>query len=199
MSFDRVVKWIVMLVAVVAFGCSSGVEPISIHDTSIPTADRRLIADGQDRVAVARAQYDEARAAVVRMDRWRNEVNSFAGWPDGSSALVASMDRMLAARLELLELQEERAEIEIEVAKAELQLLIARVAVRNDRAVYDIEDLREDVDGEKDEARQLDRQIMQHMEQLDRVTQQWWTDYAAFAQGGGDVTPFYVIFDRPRR
>ena len=199
MSFDRVVKWIVMLVAVVAFGCSSGVEPISIHDTSIPSADRRLIADGQDRVAVARAQYDEARAAVVRMERWRNEVNSFAGWPDGSSALVASMDRMLAARLELLELQEERAEIEIEVAKAELQLLIARVAVRNDRAVYDIEDLREDVDGEKDEARQLDRQIMQHMEQLDRVTQQWWTDYAAFAQGGGDVTPFYVIFDRPRR
>ncbi len=192
-------RWIMLSCIALLLGCSSGVDPISIHDPSVPTADRRLIADGQDRVAVARAQYDEASAELVRMEQWHRQINRHSTWPDGTSALVTTLHQLLDARTDLLELQAERAAIEIDVAEAELELLVARVAVRNDRAVYDLEDIRDAVDDEKEEARQLDREIMQQMERLDQVTQQWWNDYSSFARGGGDVTPFYVVFDRPRR
>lgn len=198
-SLSNPLRWVILWGLVLIVGCSSGVDPISIHDPTIPTSDRRLIADGEDRVAAARAQYDDAALRLRRTTNWRSNLLTHADWPADATGLVTSVHRLVDARLALMELQVERAAIEIELAQTELTLLVARVAVRNDRAVYDLQALRDDVDDVKEDARGLDRQIMQQVESLDEVTQRWWQEYAAYAQRGGDVVPFYGAFDRPRR
>ena len=194
----RIKRSIGILLMVILCGCSSGVDPISIHDPSVPAQDRRIIADSQDRVAVARAHRDDVSTQLAQIERWREDIAPDGGWPEGTSSLVSSLHQLVDARIHLVELRRARADVEIELAKAELELSTARVAVRNDMAVYDLESIMQTVDEIREESGQIDRQIMVHMENLDEVTQDWWDEYARFADQGGDVTPFYAVFDRPR-
>ncbi len=188
---------LILFSLLVSAGCASGVEPISIHDPGVPVEGRRLIADAEDGVAIARAKRDEAAHQLRRMEQWRRAVRSYTDWPDGSSTPVTALNNLVDSRVRLAQLRMDRAELAITLAQMELEMITARVAVRNDLAVYDLESLQERLERRQESAREIDRDIALHMERLDEVHQQWWSAYSAFVRQGGDATPFYPVFDRP--
>ena len=190
-------RLVYILAALMMTACASGVEPISIHDSSVPIEGRRLIADAQDGVAIARAKRDEASQELRRMEGWRRQIRSHTDWPSGSSTAVTALNNMADSRVRLAQMRRDRAEIAIELAEMELEMITARVAVRNDLAVYDLDALLERLNRRQNVARDLDREITLHMERLNEVSQQWWSAFSAFVRQGGDATAFYPIFERP--
>lgn len=190
-------RLVYILAVLLMTACASGVEPISIHDPSVPIEGRRLIADAEDGVAIARAKRDEAAQELRRMEGWRRKIRSHTDWPAGGSTAVTALNNLADSRVRLAQLQRDRAEIAIELAQMELEMITARVAVRNDLAVYDLDGLLESLNRRQDVGRELDREITLHMERLNEVSQQWWSAFSAFVRQGGDGTAFYPIFDRP--
>ena len=204
MNANRIHRGILLLaslalIATLALGggCASGVEPISIHDPNVPAEGRKLIADAEDSVAIARAKRDEARMQLRQIEAWRQQVRSQGDWPSDATAAVTSLNDLVDSRVRLAQLRRDRAQEQVRLAEVELDLITARVAVRNDLAVYDIEGIHERVTERREINRELDRELAMHMERVDEVTQNWWNTYASYVSQGGDASPFYPAFDRP--
>ncbi|MBA2665278.1 MAG: hypothetical protein H0U74_23520 [Bradymonadaceae bacterium] len=186
---------LIALIFAGTLGCA-GVKPIDLHDASVPIEGRRLVADAQDGIAIARAQQDNARVSLRASQKWRNDIASLKGVPGGATDVLAKLNELAAVRLRLSEIQLERANAELELAVAKYDLVTARVAVRNDLAVYDLEKLNLKAEAILNRAREIDRQTVGQLEHLDKVTRAWWTSYTGFVQGGGDARTFFAAFER---
>ncbi|MFU8802638.1 MAG: hypothetical protein ACNA8W_02405, partial [Bradymonadaceae bacterium] len=82
-----------LLAIIVSFavGCATKVRPIDLHDTSVPIEGRRLVADAEDGIAIARALRDEAQLELRQVRAWRQQVVNHTGWPGGSGDAVGRL------------------------------------------------------------------------------------------------------------
>jgi hypothetical protein len=189
--------FLLIAVVVVLTGCATKVRPIDLHDANVPIEGRRLVADAEDGIAIARARLDEARSEQRTVRAWRQQIAGQSNWPNGSAEAVGRLRTLADARVRLADYQVQRAEAELQLAHAKYELITARVAVRHDLAVYDLERLHERADRILNQIREIDRQMALHMETMDKATRSWLKGYESFVRSGGDARSFFIAFDRP--
>lgn len=178
------------LILVVAAGCAQNIERIDLHDETIPADARRLVADAEDSIAIARAKLDEAERELRETRTWRSELLD-RDWPSGASSAVQKLSRLADGRVKLARLRVERAAANVELARAKFELITAKTAIRNDLAVYDLEPLRKRVDREKAAFDELDRKFSEQRNEIAQLENEWWSAYASFAKEG-DTRFLYV-------
>lgn len=185
-------RWTMLLGAVlVMLGCTRRVEPIDLHDQTIPAEARQLVADAEDSIAIARAKRDEARRELEQTREWRRDLLE-RDWPSSADSVLSKLRELADARVELAELQLERAEEQIELAEAKYRLITAKTAIRQDLAIYDLEPLRKRVEREGTDVDELEGAISDKRSELARVEDDWWAKYAQWVEQGGDSRNFYV-------
>ena len=59
---------VTFVLVVIGVGCGETVAEIDLHDPVVPVASRRLVADGQDAVSIARARLDDASVELKEVE-----------------------------------------------------------------------------------------------------------------------------------
>ncbi|MFB6263780.1 MAG: hypothetical protein ABEL76_09180 [Bradymonadaceae bacterium] len=178
--------------ALVLAGCATQVEPIDIHDRTIPVEARKLVADARDSIAVARAERDEAERRLGEVERWHRDVLA-RDWPSSASSLRPTLRSLASARVRLAELRVERAEHRVRLARAEYRLLTAKTALRQDLAVYDLAPLRERVRHVESRIEELDETIDDRQKRVAKLSEKWWAAYARFVDDSGSADAFFAV------
>lgn len=185
-------RWtIAMIVALAGMACGPRVQPIDLHDETIPIEARKLVADAEDSIEIARADLDEARRDLERTIEWKNDLLG-RDWPTDADSAIRKLETMAAARVRLEELEVERAEERLDVAKAKYDLITAKTAIRHDLAIYELQPLRKTLRREEQDVEQLEGQITTHRERLARKVDEWWSAYKSYARQDGNTRLLYV-------
>lgn len=171
--------------------CGTTVKPINLHDSNVPLDARRFIADAQDAVSISRARLDDAQENYDNTVRWRNELTSREMWPSGAENVLSKLDEFSEARVEMARLLRLRAEVELDLAEAKYIQSTAETAMRNDIAVYDLEPIRAKSETTRTRLENVSVRIEEQRASLDKITQQWWKVYGAYAQKN-EVPAFYM-------
>lgn len=178
-------------VALGGVACGQQIEQIDLHDRTIPTEARRLVADAEDSIDIARAKLEKAKEDRKTTVRWRR--NLFArDWPSAASSALEKLRSLADARVQLGELQVRRAEENVELAEAKYRLITAKTAIRHDLAVYELEPLRETVDRERSDVENLDGEILSKRQEIARLSNSWWQVYAQLAREDAETRAFFV-------
>ncbi len=181
------------LFAVLVWSCGARVKPISLHDQSIPVDSRRFVADTQDAVSIARVSRDEASRELASVRQWRREVVRGVAWPDKASSAIDQLEILADNRVELAEMELDKADAALELALAKYDLVTAETAIRHDIAAYNLEPLRARTDEARLRMTSLTETIILKRDEIDALTTKWWTAYAGWAKGG-DTRLYYVPF-----
>lgn len=176
-----------------ATSCGPRVKPISLHDPSIPVDSRRFVADTQDAVAIARVKRDEAASELTRVREWRRTVVRGLDWPRSADAAIDRLEILADGRVELAELELDRADAALELALAKYDLVTAETAIRHDIARYDLAPLRARTDAAREQMKGLSETIILKRDEIDELASQWWSAYAGWAKKG-DTRLYYVPF-----
>lgn len=179
-------------IPLVATACSSGVKPIGLHDSNVPLDARRFVADAQDAVSIARARRDDAATQLKATQTWRTELTNTEMWPKGSEALLSKLEAFADARVTMSKLMFDRAELQLDLAKAKYELSTAETAMRNDIAVYDLEPLRGNADAIRRNIEKASVAVEEQRTRMDKLTVDWWDSYGKFTQSGKDTPVFYI-------
>ena len=184
-------RLIPVVVAVAAVACGPRVQPIDLHDETIPIDARRLVADAEDSIEIAHAQLDEARRELQRTIEWKEDLLE-RDWPSKASSAISELETMASARVELEELEVERAEEHIDVAEAKFDLITAKTAIRHDLAIYELAPLRKILRREEKDVEELEGKITAMREKLAQKVDKWWASYKSYAGQGGNTRLLYV-------
>ncbi len=177
-----------VMLAGVTSACS-GVTPIGLHDTYVPLEGRKLVADAQDAVSIARARLDDAKALEAEVKKWEGRFGE-GGWPEDAGAKTA-LGQLSAARLELANLERSEAEIALELAEGKLELVTAQTAIRHDLATYELEPLRKRVEGTLARLADVRGGLGLKRKELDDLTAAWWEKYSAMVKGDPQAASQY--------
>ena len=184
-----------LIVALVSWvglaACSRRVKPIDLHDETIPIEARRLVADAEDSIAIARANLEEAKRNLGKTRQWRDDLLN-RDWPSEASSALQKLQRLASARVELADLQVEKAEQEVELAEAKYELVTAKTAIRHDLAIYELDRLRKRMTREEEDVETLGAEIASRRKRIAQLSNKWWDAYGAFVQGGGESRALYV-------
>lgn len=170
---------------------SCGVAQIGLHDINVPIESRKLVADAQDAVSIARARLDDANGRLKEVQDWRKVVVDDSGWPADPGA-AGKLDALADGRIELAKLELEAAETSLNLSLAKLDLVNAQTALRHDLATYDLKPLREDAEEWLAKLKALKGTIEAKRGQVEKLTKDWWATYASFVKGGGKSKDFYT-------
>jgi len=182
---------IATIVALAGIACGPRVQPIDLHDETIPIEARKLVADAEDSIEIARANLEEARRELERTIEWKNELLG-RDWPADATSAIRKLETMAAARVRLEELKVDRAEEQLDVANAKYDLITAKTAIRHDLAIYELQPLRQTLRREEQDVEYLDGKITSHRERLAQKVDQWWAAYKGYAEQDGNTRPLYV-------
>ena len=189
---DVVTTAIALLLLSGVWGCGGQkVKPIDLHDETIPLQARRLVADAEDSIDIARARLDGAQRQLEKTRRWRAELME-RRWPSEAQSALPKLEALADRRVELAEQRVERADQQIDVARAKYKLITAKTAIRQDLAVYKLEPLRQRVGQETAEVDELDDKIAELRGNVARLANKWWGVFAQFVEGGGDSRALFV-------
>jgi hypothetical protein len=181
-----------LLLASGLWGCGGQkVKPIDLHDETIPLQARRLVADAEDSIDIARARLDEAERQLAKTRRWRTELLE-REWPSEASSALPKLEELTGMKVALAERRVARADQQIDVARAKYRLITAKTAIRQDLAVYKLEPLRKRVDREAAQVDKLDDKIAELRGKVARLGNKWWGVFARFVEGGGDSRALFV-------
>jgi hypothetical protein len=181
--------WLLGLALLAA--CGSTVEPIDLHDSVIPLDARKFVADAQDGLSIARAKREVAIRELDEVETWRDKTLDNLDWLNNAGARTA-IEKLADARVELAQMEKERADAELELAVGKLDLVTAQTAIRNDIAIYELDPLRDRVEAALERVKDLGNTIEQHQRKLDQMTGQWWEAYASFVRGGGNSAAYFA-------
>ena len=185
------------LALVLATGCATTITPIDLHDPVVPVASRRLIADGQDAVSIARARRDDARRRLDQVDAWQWDIANTDTWPADANA-KAALRKFASARLALARLEFDYATANLDLPEAKYTLATAQTAIRHDLATYELDPLRDAAEAARTRVGTLKGELQAKLRELDTVTAAWWQAYGAFAKAGGETREFYTSFGQAR-
>ncbi len=171
--------------------CGGSVAPIRLDDSSVPLASRKLIADTQDTVSIARLSRDAAARDYDRAKATRRDLVEKRSWPKDMSGAVVKLTALEDRRVELARAELDLAESKLGLTNAKYTLLTAQTAMRHDLAVYDLKPLREQVDGARSKVESNTSAVVQMRADVDSLTEEWWGSYSAFAKGGGKTATFH--------
>lgn len=178
------------LVVLAGIGCGPRVQPIDLHDETIPIDARKLVADAEDSIEIARADLEDARRELEQTVEWKRDLLD-RDWPSGASAAIQKLETMATARVRLEELEVERADEHIDVAEAKYDLITAKTAIRHDLAIYELEPLREKLRREEQDVEALSGEITAQREKVAQKVDAWWAAYKSYAKEGS-TRPLYV-------
>ena len=184
---------VVLALAFSASACGPRVKRISLHDNSIPVDSRRFVADTEDAVAIARVKRDEAQRELSKVRDWRREVVRGTNWPSAANAAIDQLEVLADNRVELAQMELERADAALELAKAKYDLVTAETAIRHDVAAYDLGPLRQRTDEAREALHSLSEGIINKRDEIDDLTTKWWSAYSKWARKG-DTRLYYVPF-----
>jgi len=181
-----------MMLGVLA-GCGGQtVEPLDPRDATLPPETRHWIADAQDGVIVARAQYDAMVVQVREVETWRDRMLDVK-WSGGRAADVAKGMRALAtSRLQVAEAELAYTVEFMRFAEAKHDLANAERAMLHDLAVYDLKPLRDDATAAKRAMGKAGDDTDRLRGELDKATERFWAAYAAHAAAGGQTVSFWA-------
>ena len=188
----KVHKAVLTGIAILVVGCGTTVTPIGLHDQMVPIEERRLVADAQDAVSIARARVNDAELRYNEAIEWQEKVSELS-WPQDNGARM-SFVKLAEARTELARLILERYQAELGLAESKLVLMSAEASVRNDIAIYELEPLRAEVESKRQSLEERSGVVIKQQQQLDSLTREWWTAFQSYAQAGGDTVPYYTDF-----
>jgi hypothetical protein len=168
----------VLALFVATSGCAGqSVDRIDIHDPVISGESRRFVADAEDAVSIAKSGVDEYRRQLRETRERRETMLSSKAWAEIQQGVVSSYEALLDARVKLAELKLARAQAELDLAREKLRAVYAETAVRHDMETYDLEPIRQQVDGRLEELRKINRQIGEHLLVVDEASRAWWKNY----------------------
>ncbi|MEO1267982.1 MAG: hypothetical protein AAFX99_07785 [Myxococcota bacterium] len=178
-------------VALTLLTACGGVSRIDIQDPIVPIESRRLIADAEDAVSIARARYNDALRLRKEMSEWSNRVRT----ADTSSWLTTDattlLNQVADARLDLADLQVAHARARLRLAEAKFDLVTAETAIRHDLAVYELEPLRERSNSALERVRSLSGEVSGRRVEVNQLLGQWWQSYASAVRGQGKGAAFF--------
>lgn len=186
-------KALYLIAFVLIAACGARVKPISLHDQSIPVDSRRFVADTQDAVSIARVARDEKARELTEVREWRREVVRGVAWPDKAASAIDQLEVLADSRVELAEMELDKADAALELAEAKYDLVTAETAIRHDIAAYDLEPLRARTDTARERMTSLTEGIIIKRDAIDELTTKWWSAYSGWAKGG-DTRLYYVPF-----
>ncbi|MFT7624895.1 MAG: hypothetical protein ACI9WU_004086 [Myxococcota bacterium] len=181
------------LILLLITGCA-GVAPIAIDDPRLSFESRRTLAGAQDAVAVTRADLETAQTEVIRAKDWRSKFSTSLAWgPDGAAAATARAE-LADAMVQVAALQLATMQKRLVLENAKRDLVVARLAIRHEVAIYNLESLRERVDATRAESGQAQTKLAGYNDTLRQKEAAWWTAYTAYLKAGGDKR---VLWTRP--
>jgi len=183
-----------ILALLLATGCGAHVKPIDLHDPLVPLESRRLLADAQDAIAIARVDDEKARQNLHMTRNWRDELLEDRRWGKVSDSALEKLEQFADARVKLAELELDKADARVDLAKSKYKLVTAETAVRHDIAVYDLEPLRDDTDGIRKEIADITGKIADQRVALEKITRSWWATYAKIMHSSAATPAMYVNF-----
>ena len=185
------------LLMVGSTACATEVEPINLRDPAVSLESRKLLADLQDAISIARLKRDDARRALARTKRWRADLVEQRAWPAQANAALAKLRAMADGRDVLATVELELRQAELELAQAKYVLATAQTAMRHDLAVYELEPIRQRAESARAQVAKLQGQHERQIQDLDKLTQSWWGAYGDFVNGGGNSRVFYLSQANP--
>lgn len=167
-----------LMLAMVTLGCG-GVATIDVHDERVPLEARLWVGGADDAVAIAQAGLDDARTALVALERWREASDKKLT----SGALAGPFAAFAGARLGLARARVEHAQAELELAKKARTLVHAETAMRYDLAVYPLAELRTERDVAQKALDVTARTVEEAMAARETASAAFWSAYrAAYGQ-----------------
>ncbi len=182
----------VLLVAFSLSACGQTVQPLSLRDPAIPLEARKLLADTQDAVSIARLKRDGALRKRRRVLEWQKDMVEERTWPKDASAAKTKLVELAVARVTLAEDELMVAEKGLALSEAKYTLLIAQTAMRNDLAIYELKPLEDDVDLIRSELTTSTEKLLAQIDKVDKLTSSWWNAYSGFVAKGGNSRVFYL-------
>lgn len=177
--------------------CATEVEPISLRDPAVSLESRKLLADLQDAISIARLKRDGARRNLASTLQWQQDMIEQRAWPSQASAAVEKLRAVATGRIALAELELELRQAELELAQSKYVLATAQTAMRHDLAVYELEPIRRDTETIRSRVGQLQGQQERKIQELDKLDQAWWSAYNAYINKGGNSRVFYQSQAKP--
>lgn len=174
-----------------ALPACGGVRPISLSDSSVPLESRKLIADTQDTVSIARLDRDAAARALARAEATREDMVVKRNWPDKFKPAIGKLTELEDRRVALAQAELDLANSKLALAEAKYTLLTAQTAMRHDLAVYDLEPLRDAVDAIRADVELQTTSVVAMRDEVDELTTSWWNAYAAYAKEGGTTFTYH--------
>lgn len=171
--------------------CGPAVPQIDLRDQTIPIEARTLVADAEDAVALARARHDELQRELESTREWRRELMN-RDWPSDANEAVRQLDRFAEARIELARLRVERADEEIDLARAKYQLISAKTAVRHDLGIYKLDPLRERLEAREADVNEVEKALSRQRRRVAKRADQWWSAFRSLARDDGETRALYV-------
>ncbi len=171
--------------------CGGSVAPIRLDDQSVPLASRKLIADTQDTVSIARLARDAAARDLARAKATRKDMIEQRLWPSAMRGAIDKLTALEDRRVELARAELELAESKLALANAKYTLLTAQTAMRHDLAVYELEPLREEVDSSRANVEKNTSTVVAMRGEVDGLTTEWWAAYGAYAKDGGKTAMYH--------
>lgn len=177
--------------------CATEVEPISLRDPAVSLESRKLLADLQDAVSIARLKRDGAKRDLKATLDWQEDMIEQRAWPSQASGAVSKLKSLAQGRIDLAELELELRQAELALAKSKYTLATAQAAMRHDLAVYELEPLRRDTDAARALVGRLLGQQEVKINEVDKLNQAWWSAYNDFINKGGNSRVFYQSQAKP--
>jgi chromosome segregation ATPase len=174
-------------------GCGGqNVKPVDLDNPAVSVESRRFVADAEDAVSIARARVSQRENELERARRSRAELMRNQKLEDAAESVRSKLEDLLDERVELQDLQVELAEANLELAQIKLELAHAQTAVRHDLRTYELEPLRDKVDGQLKDVRKVKNQIGDQLLEIDEVTRAWWTTYKSEVAGTELADAFFT-------
>jgi hypothetical protein len=171
--------------------CGGGVTPIRLNDPAVPLESRKLIADTQDTVSIARLARDAAARDLARAKATRKDLVEERLWPTAMRGAVDKLTALEDRRVELARGELELAESKLALANAKYTLLTAQTAMRHDLAVYDLEPLRDEVEAARARVEGNTSKVVRMRGEVDGLTSEWWAAYGSYAKDGGKTAMYH--------
>ncbi|MDJ0764030.1 MAG: hypothetical protein QNJ97_13695 [Myxococcota bacterium] len=176
------------------------VEKFDLRDPRLSVEARRWLADAEDEVEIAQARVDDARSALARVRRYREDLiarlkNAWAkggSLPEGKAALDAfntyADRRIVLARTTLVVAEQSLALAVVRLAQAR-----AETAVRHDLAVYDMAPIIEELERLRAEVNAALRELASQKVEVEKSADATWHTFVQFVNKGGDTNALWGI------
>lgn len=181
------------LVAMLLLGTAcGGVQSLRVDDPRLSIESRRTLAAAQDALAVTRADLDAAREELANSRTWRARFSDSRQFGSNGAAAATARAELGHAKVQAATLAVEAAQRRVELEQTKHDLVTARLSIRHEIALYDVDSL----DKKAEEQRGVLRQALEKLRAHDALVREkeatWWTTYRAYLKAGGDKRTLWL-------